>query len=65
MGETDRSIYTCVEDLAPSVHTKALEDTPLGRFGTPEEVAHAAYFLATNDFVTGTNLIVDGGITSS
>jgi NAD(P)-dependent dehydrogenase (short-subunit alcohol dehydrogenase family) len=36
---------------------------PLGRFGTPEEVAKAVVFLASNDssYVTGTELFVDGG----
>jgi NAD(P)-dependent dehydrogenase (short-subunit alcohol dehydrogenase family) len=37
---------------------------PLERFGKPEEVARAALFLAGLDssFVTGTELVVDGGI---
>lgn len=37
---------------------------PLGRFGTPEEVADAAVFLASDraSFITGTLLRVDGGL---
>jgi NAD(P)-dependent dehydrogenase (short-subunit alcohol dehydrogenase family) len=37
---------------------------PMGRFGTPEEVANAALFLASDDssFVTGVELFVDGGV---
>ncbi|KAF9972981.1 hypothetical protein BGZ73_003831 [Actinomortierella ambigua] len=36
--------------------------TTLGRFGTPEEVAEAALFLATAKFITGQVLVVDGGL---
>jgi 3-oxoacyl-[acyl-carrier protein] reductase len=38
---------------------------PLGRFGTPEDIAQAALFLASESaaFITGANLIVDGGQT--
>ena len=37
---------------------------PLGRLGTPEEVAKAAVYLASDDaaFITGTALVIDGGI---
>jgi 2-keto-3-deoxy-L-fuconate dehydrogenase len=37
---------------------------PLGRLGTPDEVARAAVYLASDDaaFITGTSLVIDGGI---
>jgi NAD(P)-dependent dehydrogenase (short-subunit alcohol dehydrogenase family) len=37
--------------------------TPLGRFGTPDEIAKAVVFLASDDasYITGTELFVDGG----
>lgn len=39
------------------------EDIPLGRIGQPEDVANVAAFLASDDagYVTGHNLVVDGG----
>ena len=38
---------------------------PLGRFGTPEEVAAVACFLLSDDasYVTGSDYVVDGGMT--
>ncbi len=45
--------------------SRLLDRTPLGRFGTADEIAGAASFLVSADasFVTGTVLEVDGGIT--
>ena len=39
---------------------------PMGRLGTPEEVARAAVYLASDDadFVTGSALVIDGGLTA-
>jgi NAD(P)-dependent dehydrogenase (short-subunit alcohol dehydrogenase family) len=41
--------------------------TPLRRFGKPRDIAGVAVFLASDaaDFITGHNLIVDGGTTIS
>ncbi len=42
---------------------KALNRTPMGEFGKPENIADAVYYFATNEssYVTGTILPVDGG----
>jgi NAD(P)-dependent dehydrogenase (short-subunit alcohol dehydrogenase family) len=43
---------------------RVVKSTPLKRWGTPEDVARAAVFLASNDarFLTGQTLLVGGGI---
>jgi 3-oxoacyl-[acyl-carrier protein] reductase len=44
-----------------------LKSIPLGRAGTPEDVANLAAFLASpeSDYVTGTVIRVDGGLAIS
>ena len=41
-----------------------LKSTSMGRMGTPDEVAKAVLFLASDDsrYITGTELFVDGGV---
>ena len=52
-------------DMCAQVDPETLEElaqeTPLGRNGTPEDVAKAMAFLAEADFITGNVLNVDGG----
>jgi NAD(P)-dependent dehydrogenase (short-subunit alcohol dehydrogenase family) len=46
---------------------RRLVHIPMGRFGEAEEIAQAALYLASDEssFVTGTNFLVDGGITAA
>lgn len=41
--------------------TRLIRRVPIGRAGTPEEVAHAVRYLMEADYVTGAVLVVDGG----
>jgi 3-oxoacyl-[acyl-carrier protein] reductase len=52
------------QDLPESLQAQITERTPLGRFGTPEEIAHAVAFLASDEaaYITGQVLAVDGGL---
>ena len=52
-----------VEDADPEVMAYSYARTPFARLGRPEDVAGAAAFLASDDslYVSGTNLLVDGG----
>ena len=50
-------------DVADDVRRAYVASVPAGRFGTPEEIAHAVSFFASEGaaFVTGQRLVVDGG----
>jgi gluconate 5-dehydrogenase len=50
----------------PEGYEVAKHDTPMRRLGEPEELVEAALFLASegNSFMTGQNLVVDGGYVS-
>ena len=55
-----------IEDLYiedPSRKTRMEDRTPLGRLGTPEDIAQAVTFLLSSraSFITGIDLVVDGG----
>lgn len=70
-GPIDNSFQKAVEaDLSKVMGRNATdvlnEMIPLGRHGTPDEIARSALYLACDDssFVTGATLMVDGGMSA-
>jgi 2-keto-3-deoxy-L-fuconate dehydrogenase len=53
-----------VEDVGESLDALRARQ-PLGRLGTPEEIAEAVAYLAAAEFVTGSVLVIDGGLTAA
>jgi NAD(P)-dependent dehydrogenase (short-subunit alcohol dehydrogenase family) len=61
-GFTDTAPWHSTE--AGEQRLKTISDSiPLGRVGTPDDIANAVVFLASTDssYITGTELFVDGG----
>lgn len=50
-----------VANVDPGVLADLAEETPMGRNGTPEDVAEAVYSLSLAEFITGQVLPVNGG----
>lgn len=67
-GPTDTPLFDKL-GIPAEHHEAAMRDVvagvPIGRMGTPAEIASAIAFLASDDatFATGTELVMDGGVT--
>ena len=68
-GLIDTQIWDDIKNAAPDLH-ECLDywrsNIPMGRVGTPAEIASLAVFLASDEasYVTGANIVADGGMTS-
>ena len=47
--------------MRPEILDKLAASIPLGRVGTPEEIAHTVAFILENEYVNGRVIEVDGG----
>ena len=50
----------------PNIHEERVAKTPIGRMGRPEDIAAGILYLASDEssFVTGAELVIDGGMTA-
>jgi NAD(P)-dependent dehydrogenase (short-subunit alcohol dehydrogenase family) len=61
-GYTDTDMFA---EVPEDVKKKVIERIPLGRLGTPEDVAKVVRFLAADaDYITGAVMDVNGGLPS-
>lgn len=62
-GWIDTDLTKGAREQVSGLHEKVLARTPAGRWGTPDDMAGIAVFLASSasDFITGTAIPVDGG----
>jgi len=65
-GTTETETWEPIKAANPAVIENVSKLYPLRRVATPEEIANAALFLASDEasFVTGAVLVVDGGLTA-
>ena len=64
-GMIETALTQPLLEVFPEQRDRFQRDTPLGRVGTPEDVADVVVFLCSDlaRFVTGQNIVVDGGLT--
>ncbi len=65
-GQIDTDMNTRQQEKTPELIDKLIRGIPMRRIGTPQEVASAIAYLASDDstYVTGSEMVVDGGTTA-
>jgi 3alpha(or 20beta)-hydroxysteroid dehydrogenase len=62
-GQIDTDMNARQRERTPELIEKLIRGIPLKRIGTPQEIAHAVVYLASDEsvYATGSELVVDGG----
>ncbi len=62
-GQIDTDMNARQRAATPELIDRLIRSIPLQRIGTPQEVAHAVAYLASDEsvYVTGSELVIDGG----
>ena len=65
-GQIDTDMNARQRERTPELIDKLIRGIPLRRIGSPQEIAHALVYLACDEsvYVTGSELVIDGGVTS-
>ena len=65
-GQIDTDMNTRQRERTPELIDKLIRGIPMRRIGTPEEVAQAMVYLASEEsvYMTGSELTLDGGTTA-
>jgi 3(or 17)beta-hydroxysteroid dehydrogenase len=65
-GDQDLVAHIGINNDIEAARRQAIQRLPIGRMGTPNDIAKGIVFLASDDaaFMTGAGLVVDGGITA-
>lgn len=65
-SELSKSLSADADEASAQYNQRMLESIPAGHRGTAADVAHGVVYLSSTDarFVTGTELVIDGGYTA-
>ncbi len=65
-GQIDTDMNARQRERTPELIDKLIRAIPLRRIGTPQEIAHAVVYLASDEsiYATGSELVLDGGTTA-
>ena len=65
-GQIDTDMHALQRERTPELIDRLVAQIPMRRIGSPQEVAHAAVFLAADEsgYMTGSEIVIDGGVSA-